>query len=317
VDVLKRLIAKSVLRVARGIGSDRLNLVRKIMPLRVKLALSRLVTKNLLVKDEVILSGNGLKFVPLNDGVFLHVRMEGFYEKAISAITSKLIHKGDLVVDIGANFGWYTMLLADLVGQNGKVYSFEPNHVMFDVLDRNIKLNNFQDRVNARRIGIGETHSRANFSATEGENGLGRVISVDEIERGQLQEFQDIEVEPLNVIFAGNIGQIAFIKIDVEGFEPFVILGGKKIFESDNPPVLQIEYNSDALLTRGRNIAQQFTDYINEIDGRIYAGQSGKLVMIQRLELGENADLFIFPNKGSFANRLPNKGATWLKSFQM
>ena len=50
------------------------------------------------------------------------------------------------VVDIGATLGFYTLLLADLVGPTGRVTTFEAQPALFDILGRNVELNGFQDR---------------------------------------------------------------------------------------------------------------------------------------------------------------------------
>ena len=302
---MKKLIAKTILGVAQAIGSGPLNILRGILPISVKLAMSRLVTKNLKSVGLTVQAGNGLKFVSIRDTVFLHVLVEGYYEKSISSITSKLIHKGDIAVDIGANFGWYTMLLADSVGDDGKVHSFEPNPTMYDVLARNIELNNFQRRVISKLVGVGEKRDTLPFAAVEGENGLGRVVSNDEVKSARV-EVKTIKVEALNELLSHEIGKIAFIKMDVEGYEPFVVLGGKKIFECTSPPILQVEINSEALLTRGHQVARDFIEYLNQMNAKIYEGQTGKLVRIDRLMLGKNADLFIFPNVGKFSDRAPD-----------
>jgi FkbM family methyltransferase len=304
---LKQLAAKAILGITKAIGSGPLNAVRSVLPISVKLALSHLVTENLSANGKVIQAGNGLKFLSISDTVFLHVLMEGFYEKAISNITAKLLRDGDTVSDIGANFGWYSMLLAQRVGENGEVYSFEPNPIMYQVLKKNIELNHFQERVFAECKGVGESRSALPFAVAEGENGLGRVLSAEEMQSGSATPSQMIDVAPLDELLSHKIGKIAFMKIDVEGFEPFVILGGKKIFESENPPVLQIEYNSEALLTRGHRVAMEFTNYINAMEAQIYEGQSGRLIRIDRIEIGKNADLFIFPKKGNFSDRFPKK----------
>ncbi|HQZ83190.1 MAG TPA: hypothetical protein PLR83_08220 [Pyrinomonadaceae bacterium] len=64
----------------------------------------------------------------------------GEYEPAISAIAKRLIRKGDICLDVGANFGWYTTMMAMLAGPDGEVHSFEPVPTTYRQLERNVAL---------------------------------------------------------------------------------------------------------------------------------------------------------------------------------
>ena len=67
------------------------------------------------------------------------------YEPYETKLILKQTKKGDVVVDVGANIGYYTILLADKVGKNGKVYAFEPDKLNFEILVKNIKANNLKN----------------------------------------------------------------------------------------------------------------------------------------------------------------------------
>jgi FkbM family methyltransferase len=304
---VKKFIAGIILGVAQNVGSPVLRFVRHLLPVPVKLALSRIVTEHVGIGENYIVAGNGLKFTPLKDTVFLHVLMEGFYEKAISDITAKLIRIGDVVVDVGANFGWYTLLMCEAVGKEGKVFSFEPNKRMFEVLSKNITLNSFESSSVAKQIGIGASKGIAQLNAIEGEYGLAHVLNDEDIAHADLKDIQEIHIETLDDLLAKDEGSIAYVKIDVEGFEPFVFLGGRKILESANPPILQVEFNAEALQQRGTNVANNFVNYLNKMDAHIFAGQSGNLVRKTTIDLSANHDLFIFPKKGKYSDRCPIK----------
>jgi hypothetical protein len=67
----------------------------------------------------------------------------GFYEKYETALFKRLVKKGMVVVDIGANIGYYTLLAAHLVGDKGKVFAFEPDPNNYDLLCKNIEVNGY------------------------------------------------------------------------------------------------------------------------------------------------------------------------------
>ncbi len=81
----------------------------------------------------------------------------GEYEPDVTEIISKIVKKGDVCLDIGANIGWYATLLQKLVGASGQVYAFEPVPKTFSLLSRNVELNSNSGNVFVNNIALGET----------------------------------------------------------------------------------------------------------------------------------------------------------------
>lgn len=69
----------------------------------------------------------------------------GIYEYEKRVLFEKLVKRGDIVFDIGAHVGFYTLLASELVGKNGKVLAFEPLPRNLSYLKRHLKLNNCQN----------------------------------------------------------------------------------------------------------------------------------------------------------------------------
>ena len=65
--------------------------------------------------------------------------------------------------DLGANIGYITLILADLVGKNGQVYAVEPSPRNFEILTKNIELNNCADRVSAYQLAISDKDGMTSF----------------------------------------------------------------------------------------------------------------------------------------------------------
>ena len=61
----------------------------------------------------------------------------GFIEPNVARSIIKFVSKNDVVIDVGAHFGFFTILMAELVGSKGKVHSFEPIPSTFNVLKKN------------------------------------------------------------------------------------------------------------------------------------------------------------------------------------
>lgn len=144
--------------------------------------------------------------------------------KVVKCIVDRL-RPGDIVWDIGANVGYYTMLCAKAIGSKGKVYAFEPHPAACAVLRENINLNGF-DNVEILPLAMGRT------------KGTFRLQVVDKVASGvhrlvldPTEPLLDCKTVPVEVISgdewldqqAVNIPQL--IKLDVEGAEEDVLCG--------------------------------------------------------------------------------------------
>src|SRR3990167_1916537 len=81
----------------------------------------------------------------------LNLSLYGIYEEYETELIQKEIQKGDVVLDIGANIGYYTLIFAKLVGENGKVFAFEPDPTNFDLLKQNVENNGYKNVVLDRK----------------------------------------------------------------------------------------------------------------------------------------------------------------------
>ena len=75
-------------------------------------------------------------------------------EPALIHILREEVKQGMVCMDLGANVGYITLLLCDLVGENGKVFAVEPDPKNYKLLNRNVSLNLYRERVQHLKIGI-------------------------------------------------------------------------------------------------------------------------------------------------------------------
>jgi FkbM family methyltransferase len=133
----------------------------------------------------------------------------------------KYLKAGDNVIDVGSNIGTLTLTAASLVGEKGKVVSIEPHPRTFGLFSKNIGLNRFKN-IKSLNIAVGEKEGHVNFSSKKSDD-LNRVLQSSggiKVPILRLDEVVDRELK------------IALLKIDVEGYEKFVISGAEKVLKN-------------------------------------------------------------------------------------
>ncbi len=194
--------------------------------------------------EQLVESRDGRRFhVDLTDPIYRDLFFIGDYEPEVSRVARSVLRPGDIAVDAGANFGWFTILFADLVGPSGGVHSFEPVPWIYDQLTANLQLNGEPTQVHPNQLALGERSGNAVLHVFAGLNqghasmsDLGRddytthtarVVSLD----GYCSER------------SVSVPEIALLKCDVEGAELAVLRGASAILSSDHPPVVIVEIN--------------------------------------------------------------------------
>jgi FkbM family methyltransferase len=155
-------------------------------------------------------------------------------------LLERFLQPGMVFVDGGANTGVFTFTAASIVGEKGRVLSFEPGAVCFDALKKSTALNRFsqvQPRQQALsdRTGIARFyhhHDQENSFSLGGDD----AATFDEVSTITLDEVADVEQLP----------RVDFIKLDVEGAEELVLRGAKDVLTRWQPVVL-FEINLDAI----------------------------------------------------------------------
>jgi FkbM family methyltransferase len=132
-------------------------------------------------------------------------------------LLQRVLRPGDTVVDIGANIGSHTMIAAKLVGAHGRVFAVEAHPRIFRVHSRNIALNRYNN-VTSFNVALGAHKGVVRFS-DRGDDDTQNTVLTDNIDG------IEVPVEKLDDL-AIQIGPIALMKVDVEGYEKSVFEGG-------------------------------------------------------------------------------------------
>ncbi len=100
-------------------------------------------------------------FVDTRDvGLSTHLLLDGFWEMWLTEALSAVIRPGMVVADIGANLGYYTLLMAELAGPTGSVHAFEPNPAIADLTRKSCDINGFYYTVTLHREPLGSEEGK-------------------------------------------------------------------------------------------------------------------------------------------------------------
>ncbi|MBW2271411.1 MAG: FkbM family methyltransferase [Deltaproteobacteria bacterium] len=154
-------------------------------------------------------------------------------QKIVELIASH--QRGGSVIDVGAHLGSVSLPTSHALADRGKVFAFEPNRDNARAL-RASKSANSLDNFVIHEIALGAEKGTAHFSVAD-QSGRGRVGQTDE-------EGSDYEVR-VDVLDSFEFPRIDFIKIDAEGHDLDIVLGGARLIERDHP-VLLIEMQSNS-----------------------------------------------------------------------
>ena len=153
------------------------------------------------------------------------VRATGFYELTVTRRVHALAKQGGLLVDVGANIGYYTCLWAAHPGTTA--IAFEPAPRNLEFLRRNVAENDFQDQVRIIPKAVGRKKDCLSFdpgpNSSSGQGSLAlsnanRSISVDQTS--------------LDTFFGASDAVIDVLKIDIEGADTWALEGAQRLLES-------------------------------------------------------------------------------------
>ncbi len=164
----------------------------------------------------------------------------GSYEPNQTGWFKQCLLPGDVFIDVGASFGYYTTLGASLVGTTGKVFAFEPSPIANQVIEKMIKQSMINNII-LTKAAVGK------------ENGS---VSLFFLSKRYLHSpsilFSDPDFVPITVPVIAldhfsplkNIPEIKLVKIDVEGYEPDVLAGMEHIIKQKRIANIICEFNS-------------------------------------------------------------------------
>lgn len=180
-------------------------------------------------------------FLHTNDrGFACHVAMDGFWEIWVTQFCARLLKPGMVAVDVGANYGYYTLLFADAVCAGGRVVAVEPNPRAASLLRESVLLNGFAGHTNVAEIAVGPpgmSESRLFVPISEPKNAL--LVEQDGHVGGDTLM---VPVTTLDALTA-DYSRVDLVKIDAEGGEIGIVAGMQEMIKRHRPHLV-LEFNA-------------------------------------------------------------------------
>lgn len=233
-------VAEDTLRESRT-AADRANAQRKMPPIPSLPALAATLPPPVYLGNNraLLYTTNHFKmYVDTNDMLLAPwLLLHGVWEPEETELVKKLLQPGDVFVDVGANLGYYS-LLAIRAGAS-QVYAFEAQESTYELLGRNVAVNWMNNLVRYENLVVFSHTTDLEFTI---RNSCPGNSSIGVYSAHQLKQWFDtttrvkVHAISLDEYFAEKPGKIDLMKVDVEGAEPAVFEGARRVL-SQNPNI--------------------------------------------------------------------------------
>lgn len=222
-NIFRRLFQLPVLEkfLVRQIGPGRSSLWRKLVP-------PDYLYKRGSIRHTTI---DGVEYVLDISNVVEHLVYFRITPENFKPV-EEVIQNAKVIFDIGANIGGTALLFASM-NSHARIYSFEPQPETYEKAKRNIGLNSFTN-IHLFNIGMGEKNeSKKLYQVIENNPAMNRIMPGE-----QNYPYTLIQIQTLDEFCTTQrISQIDFLKIDVEGYEYFVLKGGARVIAGSHPVI--------------------------------------------------------------------------------
>jgi FkbM family methyltransferase len=208
-----------------------------------------------------------------NDLVSNCIECNSVWEQQVTDYLISNVKPSETIIEIGANVGYYTTLLAKLVGAGGRIYSYEANKDVYDLANLSLKMNELSKIVTIKNIAISDRKGVVEFSYLEPSAeandivniGGGHISTENSICSGEkVKRVKAISLdEDLN-----DIKNVDWLRMDIEGSEILALKGAKRIIKSS--PNLKIVMEWAPRMLKNYGNVSELIDEMHKYGFRFY-----------------------------------------------
>jgi FkbM family methyltransferase len=213
--------------------------------------------------SHVTVLGHKMYLDPLDS---LNLSVNKIYEPYETQLVLRIVKLNSIVVDIGANIGYYTLIFAKLVGREGKVIAFEPESHNFQLLRKNVTINGYSDIVRLEQKAVSNRDEKQKLYLNQKNLGGHRINEPTDCSHDSLQVIETIS---LDKYLANNSNHIDFVKMDIEGAEYLALEGMHSILRQSHSIRLMVAFHPPFIREYGY-APEQVIEFLRNNGFRIY-----------------------------------------------
>ena len=219
----------------------------------------------------------------------------GVFEPYSVSWVKRLVKPNMVVADIGANFGYYSLLFSSLVGQQGHVFAFEPSARFRSRLEEHIEMNK------ARNITV------VDRGLSDKEETLSLLMGGDTASFHWVGKDDPLDIEKVTLttldkfVQAHSLSGLDFIKIDIDGHEPRFLEGARESLLTFRPIII-MEFMQLALLKAGSSVQDlaerlQKMGYVLQSERSESPFKDSREFLVQTMNCAYSVNVLCFPSE--------------------
>lgn len=173
-------------------------------------------------------------------GIVPHLCLNGFWEPWVTLAVLRVLKPGWRCLDVGANHGYYSIVMSSVIGSTGRVVAIEPNHRLAAMVNKTLEVNGFNDRATAIAKAVSDQDKQiVKLVIPVGHTGHASLRQT----AGATDEVMEVETVSIDQLTA-DWDRVDFIKIDVEGAEEAVWRGMRETVRRNPDIIVVLEFGS-------------------------------------------------------------------------
>lgn len=208
-----------------------------------------------------------------NDYISEHIKASGVWEPHVTNYLVKNVKPNETVIELGANIGYHTALMAKSVSPGGRIYAYEANSAVYDLAKFSLRMNDLSDVVEIKNIGISDKTGEAFLHCVRPDNhsllrtNIGEAYITLAGSQSNNNSAKKIKVTSLDEDLP-DLKNVDWLRMDIEGSELLAIHGAKRIIESSPNIKIVMEWAPSMLKNFGN--VSDFIDLLHNYGFTFY-----------------------------------------------